>query len=357
MIGKNSYLSYNLLLLITTVAILLNAILFKNNLLIVFYLLSFFISIYILKIGLKFLKSKKILQKIRLEGPECHIKTKAKVPTIGGIFFIPIILLIVLFIDIPSLSLKIILMFTITGFLFIGLIDDLLSIKNQTNLGLKGKEKLYLQTIISLIFTIFIWKYNYINPNLFMVNNQLINSGLFIIPFSLLTIIGFSNSVNLTDGLDGLAAGCSSIVFCGLGTEILLNDPTNVGFSILSFSMSGLCLGFLNFNRYPAKIFMGDTGSLSIGAILGATCVLTNSFHTIFLISGIFIVESLSVILQVSYFKITKKFFDKGKKIFLMTPIHHHFELQGFHEQKIVSVFWIINISLVIFSIVLKISF
>ena len=175
-----------------------------------------------------------------------------------------------------------------------------------------------------------------------------------IIPISFLTIVGLSNSVNLTDGLDGLASGCSSIVFCGLGIEILMKAQSElIIFSILCFSMSGLCLGFLQCNKYPAKIFMGDTGSLSIGAILGSIGILTNSFFSLFLMSGIFIMESLSVIIQVSFFKLSKRLFERGKRIFLMTPIHHHFELKGFKEESIVESFWKINILLVIFGIVL----
>ena len=114
-------------------------------------------------------------------------------------------------------------------------------------------------------------------------------------------------------------------------------------------------MGFLKFNKYPAKIFMGDTGSLTIGAILGSISILTNSFFTIFIISGIFIIEALSVIIQVIYFKITKKIFNKGKRVFLMTPIHHHFELKGIKEEKIVENFWKFNILLVVLGIVLKI--
>ena len=180
---------------------------------------------------------------------------------------------------------------------------------------------------------------------------------IFILPISFFVLVGISNSVNLTDGLDGLASGCSSLVFYGLGTEILLkSQPDLIIYSILCYSMSGLCLGFLKFNKYPAKIFMGDTGSLSIGAILGCISILTNSFFTLFIISGIFIIESLSVILQVSFFKITKKLFHKGKRVFLMAPLHHHFELKGIKEQKIVENFWKINILLVILGIVLKIN-
>ena len=120
--------------------------------------------------------------------------------------------------------------------------------------------------------------------------------------------------------------------------------------------MCGICLGFLKYNSYPAKIFMGDTGSLSIGAILGSIAILTNSVFTLSIFSGIFIIESLSVMIQIGYFKITKKLFHRGKRIFLMAPLHHHFELKGVKEQKIVENFWKINILLVILGIVLKIG-
>jgi len=183
-----------------------------------------------------------------------------------------------------------------------------------------------------------------------------INMNIFILPISFLVLVGLSNSVNLTDGLDGLAAGCSGIVFYGLGTEILMKEQKELFvFSVLCYSMSGICLGFLKYNSYPAKIFMGDTGSLSIGAILGSIALLTNSVFTLSIFSGIFIVESLSVMIQVGIFKITKKLFYKGKRIFLMAPLHHHFELKGVKEQKIVENFWKINILLVILGIVLKI--
>ncbi len=181
---------------------------------------------------------------------------------------------------------------------------------------------------------------------------------IFILPISFLLLVGISNSVNLTDGLDGLAAGCSGIVFYGLGTEILMKEQQElIVFSVLCFSMSGICLGFLKYNCYPAKIFMGDTGSLSIGAILGSIALLTNSVFTLSIFSGIFIIESFSVMIQVGFFKITKKLFHSGKRIFLMAPLHHHFELKGVEEQKIVENFWKINILLVILGIVLKLIF
>ena len=135
-----------------------------------------------------------------------------------------------------------------------------------------------------------------------------------------------------------------------------INDPTLTIFSLLSFSMSGLCLGFLAFNKFPAKIFMGDTGSLCIGSLIGLICVITNSYLTTLIFSGVFFIEALSVIIQVSYFKLTKLFYQKGKRLLLMSPLHHHFELKGNHETIIVENFWKINIMLVILGIVLKIS-
>ena len=198
---------------------------------------------------------------------------------------------------------------------------------------------------------------NLISPLITVSDSWGINLNIFILPVSFLVLVGISNSVNLTDGLDGLAAGCSGIVFYGLGTEILMKGQQELFvFSILCYSMSGICLGFLKYNSYPAKIFMGDTGSLSIGAILGSTALLTNSVFTLSIFSGIFIIESLSVMIQVGFFKITKKLFHRGKRIFLMAPLHHHFELKGVKEQKIVENFWKINILLVILGIVLKIN-
>ena len=198
---------------------------------------------------------------------------------------------------------------------------------------------------------------NYISSQVIITSNWGIDANIMILPISFFTLVGLSNAVNLTDGLDGLASGCSSIVFYGLGTEILLQDQKElIVYSLLCFAMSGLCMGFLKFNKYPAKLFMGDTGSLTIGAILGSISILTNSFFTLFIISGIFIIEALSVIIQVSFFKITKKLFRNGKRIFLMTPIHHHFELKGIREEKIVENFWKVNTIFVILGIVLKIN-
>ena len=234
-----------------------------------------------------------------------------------------LILLLIITINLGSLKLFILLL-NIFGFFITGFLDDYLSIKKKENTGLKTKEKLILQSVISIIFVLLAYEKNLINPLITISDSWEINMNIFILPISFLVLIGISNSVNLTDGLDGLATGCSGIVFYGLGTEILIKEQQELFiFSILCYSMTGICLGFLKYNSYPAKIFMGDTGSLSIGAILGSVALLTNSVFTLSIFSGIFIIEALSVIIQVGFFKITKKLFHRGKRIFLTVSYTH----------------------------------
>ena len=355
--GRLKLFNFKSLFILNSFALIVTSYFFNNFIFVGVYLLFFFISLFTTKKGLKRIKKLNLLQNIRADGPSIHIK-KSDTPTMGGIFMIIPFLIFLLIINFKLGSLELILLFiTIFGFFITGFLDDYLSIKNKENTGLKTKEKFLLQSIISIIFIFFAYEKGLINPLITISDSLEMNINIFILPISFLVIVGMSNSVNLTDGLDGLAAGCSGIVFYGLGTEILMKEQQElIIFSILCYSMSGICLGFLKYNNYPAKIFMGDTGSLSIGAILGSIALLTNSIFTLSIFSGIFIAESLSVIIQVGFFKITKKFFNHGKRIFLMAPLHHHFELKGFKEQKIVENFWKINILLVILGIVLKIN-
>ena len=276
----------------------------------------------------------------------------------GGLFIVLPLLLLLLVINYKSGSFGILLLFFYNlGFFIIGFLDDYLSISNKKNTGLKANEKFLLQSLISILFIFSASQSNYIDPLISISNDWNINTNALFLPICFISLVGLSNAVNLTDGLDGLAAGCSSIVFFGLGTEIFIKGQNElVIYGLICYSMTGLCMGFLKFNKYPAKIFMGDTGSLTIGATLGSISILTNSFLTLFIISGIFIIEALSVIIQVSFFKITKKFFKNGKRVFLMAPIHHHFELKGMKEEKIVENFWKLNILLVFLGIVLKIN-
>ena len=356
MIGKSKLSSFKYLLLTSFIVIVVSTIHFQNIFISIFYFISLSLSFLSVKYGINVIQNKNLLQNIRDEGPRTHLK-KRNTPTMGGIIIIPIFLLIVLLTNFPGLELKILFLITILGFFIIGLCDDFLGIKNKINKGLNVKQKLFLQILLAIIFTIFAWNNNYINSNISIPLNYVIDIRKLTLPLAILTIVSLSNSVNLADGLDGLAAGCCSIVFCGLGVEILLNnDPNLMVFSLLSFSMTGLCLGFLAFNKFPAKIFMGDTGSLCLGSIIGMICVLTNSYLTTLIFSGVFLVEAFSVILQVSYFKITKFLHKEGKRLLLMSPLHHHFELKGNHETIIVENFWKTNIMLVILGIVLKMS-
>jgi len=357
MIGKIKEFNFKSLLILNTCALIVTSFFFKNFIFTGVYILFFFISVFSTKNGLNIIKKFNLLQNIRNEGPANHFK-KSDTPTMGGIFMIIPFLILLLIITINLGSLKLfLLLLTIFGFFITGFLDDYLIIKKKENTGLKTKENFILQIFISLIFLLLPFEINLIIPLIPFSDSCGLNMNFFILPVSFLVLVGISNSVNLTDGLDGLAAGCSGIVFYGLGTEILLKEQQELFvFSILCFSMSGICLGFLKYNSYPAKIFMGDTGSLSIGAILGSIALLTNSVFTLSIFSGIFIIESLSVMIQVGFFKITKKLFHRGKRIFLMAPLHHHFELKGVKEQKIVENFWKINILLVILGIVLKIN-
>ncbi len=358
MIGKTKKFNFKSLLILNTFALLITSYFFENFILLGVFTLSFIISLLTTKNGLKIIRKLNLLQNIRTEGPVSHYK-KNNTPTMGGVFMIIPFLIFLLIITISLGSLKLfLLLISIFGFFTIGFVDDYLSIKNQKNTGLKAKEKFFLQSIISIIFIVLAYEKNLINPLITVSDSWGLNLNIFILPISFLLLVGISNSVNLTDGLDGLAAGCSGIIFYGLGTEILMKEQQELFvFSILCYSMSGICLGFLKYNSYPAKIFMGDTGSLSIGAILGSIALLTDSIFTLSIFSGIFIIESLSVMIQVSFFKITKTLFHRGKRIFLMAPLHHHFELKGVKEQKIVENFWKINILLVILGIVLKVNF
>jgi len=357
MIGKIKKFNFESLFILNTFALIVTSYFFNNFIFAGAYILFFFISIFSTKNGLKIIKKFNLLQNIRTEGPTNHYK-KSDTPTMGGIFMIIPFLILLLTITINLGSLKLfLLLLTIFGFFITGFIDDYLSIKKKENTGLKTKEKFALQSVISIIFIFLAYQKNLIDPFFIVPDSLGININIFILPISFLVLVGISNSVNLTDGLDGLAAGCSGVVFYGLGTEILMKGQQElIVFSILCYSMSGICLGFLKYNSYPAKIFMGDTGSLSIGAILGSIALLTDSIFTLSIFSAIFIIESLSVMIQVGFFKITKKLFHRGKRIFLMAPLHHHFELKGVKEQKIVENFWKINILLVILGIVLKVN-
>ncbi len=355
--GRLKILNFKSLLLFISFALLANSYIFNSSEIIFIFLIFFLIALITTKYGLTIIKRFNLLQYIRNDGPSLH-SNKKNTPTMGGIFIIFPFLFLLLIINHSFSSNGVFLLFFCTvGFFTIGFVDDYLSITKKKNTGLRSNEKFLLQSLISILFLLVASQNNYINPLIKISNDWAIDTNIIIFPICFLTLVGLSNAVNLTDGLDGLASGCSSIVFYGLGTEIFIKGQEElIVYGLSCFAMAGLCMGFLKFNKYPAKIFMGDTGSLTIGAILGSVSILTNSFFTLSIISGIFIIEALSVIVQVGFFKITKKIFSNGRKVFLMTPIHHHFELKGIKEEKIVENFWKVNILLVVLGIVLKIN-
>ena len=346
-----NYQVFFLFVLITIISVFFELYLDINNFFIPF-LITTIVSSTTTYLGIPILKKIKLRQIIRSEGPKKHF-IKQGTPTMGGIFIIPIGLIVTNIIYFNEKDYKIILVlsFLIICFMFIGLIDDLLSLKKQLNTGLTSNQKLILQFLISLIFII-ICSANNLIPNTIQIGNKLFNLGNLIYPIGLFVLLAESNSTNLTDGLDGLLSGCSALIFTGLAITILIENPNSSNtLATLCIVMAGTCMGFLFLNKYPAKLFMGDSGSLAIGASLGGIALISNNLWSLFIMGGILAAESISVIIQVSVFKISKRIKGKGHKLFLMTPLHHHFELKGNNETKIVGYFWLITLLLVLINI------
>ncbi len=317
------------------------------------FLITTFISSITTYLGIPKLKKIKIQQIIRDEGPKNHF-LKQGTPTMGGIFFIPIGIIIsnILYFNEDNYKIILTLSFLIIFFMFIGFIDDYLSLKKQLNTGLRSNQKIILQFFISLIFIIICASNNFIADNI-QIPSKIVHLGNLIYPLGIFVLLAESNSTNLTDGLDGLLSGCSVLILTGLAITISIQNPTNSWtLAPLCMVMAGTCMGFLLLNKYPAKLFMGDSGSLAIGASLGGIALISNNLWSLLIMGGILAAESISVIIQVSIFKISKKIQGEGYKLFLMTPLHHHFELKGNNEILIVSSFWLITLFLVIINLI-----
>ncbi len=311
-------------------------------------------------IGDKFIKYfsiKKITNPIREDGPKEHLIKKIGTPTMGGLLIlIGLFMGVFLWSDLNN-PYNWLLIFITFSFGTLGAFDDYKKIKNKNSHGISSKLKFLVQIILSLLSLIIL--YNYVNSgltnNLYFpfFKNLVINLGWFFIPFYLFVIVGSSNAVNLTDGLDGLAtvpvilvAGCFAFISYVSGNIIfseylLIPYIEGVGeVSVFCGAIIGSCIGFLWFNAPPAKIFMGDTGSLALGGSLGAVGVVTKHEIVLAITGGLFVLEAVSVIVQVISFKLT------GKRIFMMAPIHHHFEKKGWAESTVVIRFWIISLIL-----------
>lgn len=274
------------------------------------------------------LKKMKFGQAIREEGPEAHL-SKSGTPTMGGLIFIVAFMTpSLIFLDIEN-SLVQLLWFSVLGFGAIGFTDDYLKVVKKHNLGLKARQKIVLQLIVGIIISVI--AYGNSSETWVPFLDAPVDLGLFFIPFIIFISVGFNNAVNLTDGIDGLAASVTSVValfFASVSFEM-----GQFQLAAINLSMVGALVGYLKFNWYPARVFMGDTGSLALGGyVVGMAIVL--KMPLILVLTGIvYVLETLSVMIQVVVYKRT------GKRVFKMSPIHHHFELSGWHEKKVVYVF------------------
>lgn len=296
---------------------------------------AFVVTVIVGKIGLPMLKKMKAGQHVREEGPKSH-EAKTGTPTMGGWFFI-IGILVVLVVSNTLMTGTLVSSWyyvaTLLLYASIGFIDDFLKVVLKRNLGLTSKQKLALQIVMVLALFVF-FKDHFADSAINIIFMEVQVPTFVFILFAIFWFVGFSNATNVTDGLDGLLPITGVIAFGALGVIALLSE--SFASSIFCFVVVGALLGFLVFNHHPAKVFMGDTGSLALGALFAAISLELNVEFYLLLIGIVFVIETLSVMLQVAYFKYTKKKYGEGKRIFLMSPYHHHLELKGNDEQSIV---------------------
>ncbi|MGD8366216.1 MAG: phospho-N-acetylmuramoyl-pentapeptide-transferase [Desulfobacterales bacterium] len=298
-------------------------------------------------------------QYIREDGPEAHLK-KAGTPTMGGTLILGAVTISCLLWNILSNVYIWILLLSTVGYGLIGFVDDYLKVVKKQNKGLSARSKITWQIALAVLVSVLIYTHPDFDTRVTVPFFKAISPDLgpFYILFAVLVIVGASNAVNLTDGLDGLAIG-PTIIAAGtymvfayvtghaeIASYLQINHVSGAGeVTVFCGAVAGAGLGFLWFNTYPAQIFMGDVGSLSLGAALGTVAVITKQEILLALVGGLFVMEALSVIFQVGFFKVTH-----GRRIFRMAPLHHHFELKGWAEPKVIVRFWIVAIALALLS-------
>ena len=294
-------------------------------------IIAFFITLILGPIVIPLLRKFNIGQSIREEGPQSHL-SKTGTPTMGGIIIFTALIITVLTSNIMTKDTYILILATF-GFGLIGFIDDYIKVVMKRNLGLRAYQKLIGQILLAIILAVYQSNTSVLGTKVIIpfLNNQYLDLGILYIPFIVFVVVGTVNSVNLTDGLDGLASGVTLIVLSFFGLVALYWGMGSI--SIFSTALTGACLGFLVHNAYPAKIFMGDTGSMALGGAVAAIAILLN-LPLVLPIVG----ETLSVIIQVIWFKLT------GKRVFLMSPLHHHFEHKGWKETTVVVVFYLATV-------------
>ena len=307
-------------------------------------------------VGIPRLRALKMGQVIRKEGPQGH-RSKAGTPTMGGLLIVPVGTIIGSLVSVSgSAGQQLLAIATVTlAYMVIGGFDDWQSLTKQTNTGLTPRGKLLLQALAAVLFlAVAAWQ-GWISDQVSLPFGISLSLGLMIWPLGLFVFLAESNATNLTDGLDGLASGCGALVFLGMAVQLMLRghngDPALAGFCM---AMAGVWLGFLMHNRHPARAFMGDTGSLAMGAALSGVALLSNSLWPLLVMGGVFLAESLSVIIQVWVFKATNGPDGQGHRVFRMAPLHHHFELGGTSERALVPCFWLATAGLVLLGIALR---
>ncbi|AXM87978.1 phospho-N-acetylmuramoyl-pentapeptide-transferase [Anoxybacillus ayderensis] len=311
--------------------------------------LAFIITVVLSPIFIPFLRRLKFGQSIREEGPKSHQK-KSGTPTMGG-------LMILLSLSITTFVMSdlffertaqtYLLLFVTIGYGLLGFVDDFIKVVMKRNLGLTSKQKLAGQLFIALVFYFFFQHYSISTVVSIPGTNVSIDLGAAYILLIIFMLVGGSNAVNLTDGLDGLLAGTAAIAFGAYA--VLAWNQGQYDIAIFSVAVVGAVLGFLVFNAHPAKVFMGDTGSLALGGAIVTVAILTKLEILLVIIGGVFVIETLSVIIQVISFKTT------GKRVFRMSPLHHHYELIGWSEWRVVVTFWAVGLLFAILGIYIEV--
>lgn len=312
-------------------------------------LLGFLISVVLSPFLIPFLRRLKFGQSIREEGPKSHQK-KSGTPTMGGLVIIFSIVVTTLIMTgkftEPTMDTLLLILVTL-GFGLVGFLDDFIKVVLKRNLGLTSRQKLFGQIIVAVVFFLVLKQTEFSTVISIPLTNISFDLGWAYLFFVIFWLVGFSNAVNLTDGLDGLVSGTAAIAFGALG--VLAWNQANLEIAIFSVAVVGAVLGFLVFNAHPAKVFMGDTGSLALGGAIAAVSILEKMEILLLIIGGIFVIETLSVILQVLFYKTT------GKRIFRMSPLHHHFELGGWSEWRVVVTFWAAGLLLAVIGIYIEV--
>ena len=315
-------------------------------------LLSGLVSGVVCGLGIPLLWRLRMGQTIRVDGPQSH-QGKSGTPTMAGLLLVPCGVVLGGWVDAGDGRL-LLLAATGLGFMAIGGLDDWQSLRQKTNQGLRPSAKLALQGLVAIVFLAKATQQGWLPIQVSFPFGGVLELGPLIWPLGLWTFLAESNATNLTDGLDGLAAGCGAVILLGMAIQLMARgnngDPALAGFAA---AMAGAYLGFLMHNRCPAKAFMGDTGSLALGGILAGLALLSDSLWALLVMGAVPMAESLSVVLQVGWFKLSRRWWGQPRRLLRMAPLHHHFELAGYSEVTVVVVFWLASVASVALGLLL----